>query len=918
MPSAAAAACWAKSRNGGRQWMSVSQHSADAADIAALLWDHWLPRAVRRRIAQDLEDPSTAKTLVRLLAYLHDLGKISPAFASDVPALLPRMASAGLVVSDGVRGRRHKLPHALAGGLALRAWLMDRAGWSTVAANALAGVIGGHHGHPPSTLSEPVASSLLGDGVWDRARANLIEAALDDLGAWEHLDSWGRRPPGEAAQVLMSAVVIVADWLASNSDLFPYNGAGGDDTRAERAWSQLRLPAPWAPAPGDPHDPAFWTSRFDWPSDALPRPVQVAVCDVLSRACEPRLLIVEASMGEGKTEAGQVAAELLAVLHGSGGVMVALPTMATGNGMFPRLLQWLDRLPPAPDGQTWSTYLAHSKARLNDDFRGLHEGRISGVGVDDPDQGGAAVAHAWLSGRKKGVLSSFVVGTIDQVLVGALRTKHLALRHLALAGKVVIIDEVHAADEYMSVYLRGVLAWLGEYGVPTILLSATLPPDCRHDLVTAYLSSRQPRRRRRNEERREGTRERGEQRAGPEGYPLLTMVDGERVEHHVVPSSDRGISVSLVRQDDATLVKVLQRELHEGGTAAVVCNTVSRAQQRARELRGAFGDDVLLVHSRFMAGDRQALESRVRAALGPPGAAQRPSRFVVVGTQVLEQSLDIDVDLLVTDLAPVDLVLQRLGRLHRHDRPERLREPTCLITGVEDWSVPVPDAASGSQRVYGAAALLRAVAVLRPFLDGQALVLPDHIAPLVRDAYRKYEPDDTRWPSQLADAEREAAAQRRDREARASAYRLRMPGGYQTLLGWLDGGRDEESVDGQAAVRDGLQGVEVLLLERRGGVLRIPSWMPAGGTVLDAYPDDGLARAALACAVRLPDYLTAAAQTAEAKGELAAPASWASSPWLRNVLVLGAEARDGGLRAQFGAHVHYDRQEGLIVTGVRP
>lgn len=921
MSTSASALCWAKSRDGGREWLSVPQHLADAAAVAARLWDDWLPPAVRRRVEADLERPASARTLVRFLAGLHDLGKITPAFACQVPALLPAMAAAGLQVGGDVRLRRRELPHALAGGLALRRWLVESVDWTAPSADALAVIVAAHHGRPPSTLLECPADDLLGTGAWEQARLDTLKQTVLDLDATDELLKWRRQPPGEVAQVLLSAIVIVADWLASNAALFPLAEYGRGEDRAELAWRALRLPPPWRPAAPDLADPGFWRARFALPVGAGPRPVQTAAGALVRDATAPGLLVVEAPMGEGKTEAALAAAELLAARCGAGGVMIALPTMATSDAMFRRVLAWLDHL-PRPAGIAWSTFLAHGKAQLNEDFRGLHPGRLDGVGVDEPGQ--AALAHEWLSGRKKGVLSTFVVGTIDQVLVGALRTRYLALRHLSLASKVVVLDEVHAADEYMSTYLTGVLAWLGAYGVPTVLLSATLPPGRRTELVAAYRDGRRP--------PRPGRTQSWRQAAGqplpapptdaPAGYPLLTLVDGDRVVHQVVPASGRRAEVRIERQDDASLPQALGAALREGGTALVVCNTVTRAQRRAEELRPVFGPDVLLVHSRFLAADRQALEQQVRDALGPPEAARRPDRLVVVGTQVLEQSLDIDADLIATDLAPVDLVLQRLGRMHRHRRPVAarpfpVRAGRCLVTGVADWTAPVPEAVPGSQQVYGRAALLRSAAVLRPYLDGRPLRLPEDIAPLVRDAYA--EPGGPDWPPEIALADVEAQLDRQSRRQRAGAFVLRRPNsGHASLLGWLDAGADEESPLGQAAVRDGLQGIEVLLLESAGDRLRIPPWLAAGDALLTDSPDGTLAQAALGCALRLPDWCTEAVLAASADGGLARPSGWSASRWLRGVLVLRAEPTPDGLRAQLGPlRCSYDRRAGLTVTRSR-
>lgn len=203
----------------------------------------------------------------------------------------------------------------------------------------------------------------------------------------------------------------------------------------------------------------------------------------------PGVMVVEAPMGIGKTEAALAAAEVLAYRFHCGGLIVALPTMATTDAMFGRVLAWVRSL---PSPHQLSMYLAHSKAALNDEAGTLPRHCAGHLYDEQGKASAAAVAMGWLSGRKKGVLSTFVVATIDQVLFGALRSRHLALRHLALAGKVVIVDEVHAADAYMRAYLCRALQWLGAYGTPVVLLSATLPPDQREELLNAYESGRRP------------------------------------------------------------------------------------------------------------------------------------------------------------------------------------------------------------------------------------------------------------------------------------------------------------------------------------------------------------------------------------------------------------------------------------------
>ncbi len=379
------------------------------------------------------------------------------------------------------------------------------------------------------------------------------------------------------------------------------------------------------------------------------------------------------------------------------------------------MLSWLRHLPDAQIGRgDRDVRLAHGKAALNPEYDRLRFASLpSGIAED---AGGADIGvHAWLAGPKRTLLSSFVVGTIDQLLFAALRSKHLALRHLGLAGKVVVIDEAHAYDVYMGRFLDRALEWLGAYRVPVVVLSATLPAHRRAELMAAYDHGRL------GPPPRPTWRDRGKPVVDPYAalrgdlrYPLVTVSSADRgATATSCADSGRGVEVRLRRLDDdlQILAELLRERLADGGCALVVRNTVARVQETAAALRAALGPDipVSVAHSRFMAVDRAAKDRWLRDTFGPPGSSSRPRRHVVVASQVAEQSLDIDFDLLVTDLAPVDLVLQRIGRLHRHprgDRPARLATPTCWITGA-DWTREPPQPVAGSRRVYQPAMLLR-------------------------------------------------------------------------------------------------------------------------------------------------------------------------------------------------------------------
>ncbi|WP_083884225.1 CRISPR-associated helicase/endonuclease Cas3 [Nocardia higoensis] len=905
MLSRATLSAWAKSdREGGS--LSLVRHLADSAEVAKLVWDLWLPPHTRRVIAAELAGgESDGQLLLRWLAGVHDIGKLTPAFACQMPALADAMDAKGLKMPRAL-GNRNELPHGLAGQISVMDFLVD-AGWDAATAITYAVVVGSHHGVPPNTGQAYFARSqrnLLGSGQWEQSRRELLEFVTNRIGAADRLDAWRTVPLSPAQQCLLTAAVIVCDWIASNQDLFPLDEARVSSEAAPLAWRVLGLPGPWQPAAvgvtgeADGHD--FVRQRFGWPVSVRARPLQLECVRIASEIPEPGLMVVEAPMGEGKTEAALAAAEILAQRFGFGGVFVALPTMATSDAMFARVRRWVANLPDTPA----TMFLAHGRAALNPEFTELRRG-FDSIGTDCSDS--HVIAHEWFVG-KKGPLANIVVGTIDQVLRTALKSRHVMLRHLAIANKVVVIDEVHAADSYMSTYLCRTLEWLAAYGVPVVLLSATLPPAQRELLTEAY---------------RRGRGDGGGRVEEVGGYPSITVWPNPEFGSEVPPSGRciAGIGIERIGDDAGGLARQLSEASRElGGVIGVVCNTVARAQETYDAMiEAGFGDDeVLLVHSRFVAHHRAALESRLRSLLGPPGEAQRPHRFVVVGTQVIEQSLDIDLDLLITDLAPMDLLLQRIGRLHRHlrdMRPTWVARPKCLIRGA-NWEAVPPEPIVGSQRIYGGSRLLRAAAVL----DARtAVTVPADVPELVSCAYTEDIVVPAAWGDAVEAADTQWHAFIENQRVKAQSYLLAGPDSMnRTLMDWLTAAvPDAEGAGGQAQVRDAEDSIEAIVVQRIGEALHTLGDTPgAEGCLIptETAPPAKLAKQVAASTIRLPAFLSRYGNTDRVIRVLENNwyPGWQESHWLKGELVLELDEK---YRAEVaGYRLVYDIRRGLLVT----
>ena len=965
---------WAKSGYDpeSRRWLPLWLHLLDSAALAGHLAEHWLAPTVQDLIERELADSASGLApvdefclLASWTAGVHDVGKCTPAFSCQVTSLDDRMAEVGLRHEHVDINERRKLPHALAGHLILRSWLTGEHGWVPGAAQALASVVGAHHGIPPTRAALTTDLSghehLLGDEAWATTQRELLELVTARTGAGPLLPGWGRHRWSQPFLVELSGLVIVADWLASTESYFPHLHLDDDgldhlapDAHADRVAtgrSRLEIPAPWHPRDEGADPDVLLTQRFDLPEGARATDVQARTLEAARTMELPGMLIVEESTGSGKTEAALMAAEVLATRTGRAGLLFALPTQATTDAMFSRELSWLERIEEAYTAggapSDFAVQLVHGRARLNEEARVLRRRgyeirdqllgalggqadsvpRPAGIGWDEEEARTSRTASAkrrrradlailaWFNGRKKTMLADFVVTTVDHLLFEAMRAPHLAMRHLGLSRKVVVVDEVHSYSTYMNVYLERALTWLASYGVPVVLLSATLSEARCTALVDAY---------------RRGLRLAAGEKVPttPETvrtpFPCLVTAGRERTEVTATSASGRRSTVHLRRLTKNALVPLLTEALADGGCALVVRNTVRRAQETYELLRETFGEDVGLNHARFTIGDRLAKDADLLRRFGPPRSRpDRPHRAVVVATQVVEQSLDVDFDLLVSDLAPIDLVLQRMGRLHRHNRPRppRLATPTCYIDYLPSTTSDDPAVEPGAKAIYGEQDMLMSAAALDRVLDGPGVVtVPDDVHDLIEAVYGADAPVPPRWQETVSQAREAYEAERSNKFKSAQGFLLDEPkksGRSTSLVGWLHTTASDNEEKGRAQVRDGEDSLEVILLDlHRDGGQEEPRTLPCqpGGTVhiipTDRVPDPKVVRAMALSAVRLPASLSNARVIDQVIDELerwVVPA-WQDEPQLRGQLFLLLE--DG--RAHLGGKtLEYSPTTGL-------
>ncbi|OHF35728.1 CRISPR-associated helicase/endonuclease Cas3 [Corynebacterium sp. HMSC074A01] len=873
-------ALWAKSGDETGS-LSLPQHLGDTVCVAAHVFDFWVSNQMKARLSENLKLPEEQlRTLYIWLASLHDLGKATISFQTqieqnpDFAHLVSQVAETGLPIRKSIQEvNLTKMPHGISSGVILAQWLVDfgmkrrTALWLTSAVDAHHGVASKHEER------DAIESTLLEyPTAWREVHRELIDTLTELTGAQDALRALNASKVLLAADAqILAGLIVFADWIASNQDAFPMDTRGTQAERLERGIDATDLTQPWTPiAPPEDIDELYRAS-FRWPDSYNARSVQRAMAEVARGITHPSIIILEAETGVGKTEAALAAAHILGRQTGTQGVYFAAPTMATANGLLERTINWSQAT--ATDGNVASLYLAHSKNQLSEPFQRL---RIRGVAEDEAHGShGEVVASSWMSGRRRGLLSNIAIGTIDQVLMLALEQRYSMLRHVALAGKIIIFDEVHAYDAYTSDYLETTLEWLAYYGATVILMSATLPPDRRRALIRAYSEQDLP--------------------ETSIAYPLITVAD-ENSTRYVTPAlspTNMVAPIELIDDGLDSLQALTEQLLTDGGCALIICNTIARAQAAYEQLAEAYGADVELHHAGFMAWQRSEREDALRAALGPHASRGngRPYRKIVVATQVAEQSLDIDADVLITDIAPMDLIIQRAGRTHRHlrsetDRPVGLRVPKIYIRGVTH----TPDGVEidgGAQAIYDPKILLSTFIHLP-----DTFRRPDDIAELVRTTYAEHGDS---IPPTLRPAWEEAVNKSLKRESdahkRSKEFRIRSPRGLRTLdalfskVGAAISLGDEEK--GAAQVRDAEPSVEVIPIVRTEYGYR-----PFGTDkeILDgAELDYPTARHLASSTVRLPTRMTRYGSDFEdvvSDLEISTPGTWAKHFLLRGQLAL--------------------------------
>ncbi len=815
---------WGKTAEDGSYHL-LPYHCLDVAAVG------WLLLAPKRTLTTYLSkylgvQPEWLRRWFSFCLTIHDIGKFATSFQGLKPELDSNLVSA---ISSMPYSERHDSLGFLLWQKVLRPCWADSGSNSALhfSAQHLRGlepwlrIVAGHHGIPPKeVLGRYQEFFTEADELAAKTYCSDISQILLTEFDAEPLADRSFRKKLQRSSWALAGMTVLADWLGSS--ISPEQYCSTPQPLADY-WHENALPqaerlvssAQLTPQPATP----FTGIRTLFPFINQPTPLQ-SWAETVAIGNQPQLFICEDMTGAGKTEAALTLCHRLIAAAAAEGIYVGLPTMATANAMYLRLGKAYRRLYASTAKP--SLILAHGARHLSDTFRDSIDWPNSATNAIDYDKGessGEAYCHAWLAdSRKKALLADVGVGTLDQALLSVLPARHQSLRLLGLSRKILLIDEVHAYDPYMNALLQTLLQAHAASGGSAILLSATLPQQMRKSYVQAFCS---------------GLDCNLPVLTDNPTYPLTTHIGQDFcAEKAIAPRQEvaRSTKIDWLTSEQEVL-ELIEQQVKAERCVCWIRNTIGDARNAfdvLEQCEWMAADKLSLFHSRFAMLDRQRIEAQTLECFGDQSTAEIRRGRVLIATQVVEQSLDLDFDILISDLAPIDLLVQRAGREHRHIRDEfgnRIRQ-----TGATDRRDPpvfyllAPRATDQPEKNWLKAVLPGTQAVYRHvgqlWLTQQILLKEQQIDPLHNarvliesvfgDAYQYLIPDalqELSW-----DAEGDASSKR----GIAYLNQLDLNKGYSRSSAEDSGGWDEDT---NIPTRLSEQTVDVAFVVERGGQL---------------------------------------------------------------------------------------------------
>jgi len=621
-------------------------HMIDVAYVAKAIWDKF-SQLEKEFLAKNLNlTVEEAEIFIPCFNALHDIGKITPAFVNRlrIDGYNKKLEKEGYSTTDYEKPFHNESTYHILKRIcpeSERLWIYH----------------GGHHGFflisqntvKPRRRSE---RKLLDDGIgnekWQRQQKEIYNTIVEKFGAEEVMAK--AKFSSESIAHLFMGIMSSADWLASDPNNFPYTCTVEDvsvDLDAYYKESESRAKSVVEKSFGEYNE--FVEKSFEELFKRFsPNSSQKIIIDNMQDIKEPSLIMLRDSTGNGKTEAMLYAANKLASVCGHRSIKYLMPTQATSDSMWSRFGDFVNNFAP---NDVMDLQLVHSGSRF------------SNVHLDDDIQDKLLTSN-FMRRTKCRLMSQYTIGTIDQALLGFISVRYFYMRIFALFNSVIIIDEVHSYDIFTSHIVRSLLRHAKELRCSVIMSTATLSTKLCDELIEAYSGSKC---------------------SSP--YPGAIIVSENYRKSFALPSlRERRIKTEVLYEPDVVnVVKNTWTRLGKDGKGCLICNTVAHSVD-AYNIAKKLGYNVILIHGKFSRKIKSRLIQKITELFGKDSKQQK---ILCIGTQIIEQSLDIDFDYMATYLCPIDFLLQRIGRLHRHFRirPIGLKEPTVTVYLAKDPAI---------------------------------------------------------------------------------------------------------------------------------------------------------------------------------------------------------------------------------------
>lgn len=671
-------------------------HLIDSMAVGDALWDNYLSSNQKNFLAERLGITlSETKSLVLYTIGMHDIGKANPYWLSHTLKLNSNHSLFQDFPWKECSDQSDNWRHDLAGGVYFANH--SQIAYPSYLGSLLIRTTSGHHGHFQDDKVLGMKEDFSTGKLWVEAQQN-IEALILQLSGMQ--PNMSVQKPSDSVTLLITGLVVLADWLASNSK-YIYAVHQNYPTYQNHYVESVKHATNVLKREG--LQKPVWKENLSWgnifPLIPNPNPLQETFITHKSIFEQPGILLISAPMGMGKTESSLYAAAQFGKNLKLNGTWVALPTKATTNAMFERMVgvsdKWFNQSLNTVALMHSSSLIAEAIANTPTSER-ISSNQILGdktaTQIYDTESVQDFIS-SFLQEKRQGGLSNLVTSTVDQMINVSIPLKHNMLRWVGLTNKTLILDEVHDFDVYTFGLIKKLVEWCATFQVPVIAMSATLSKKSQQDLFNAYvmnLNPRPPENKKENFVPAEGINSPGWLYGTVSENKIITTSEAIPEEKNPVMYQTY---LTKTKDFTETVTTICLEENKHNPTILVVCNTVNQATGIYRNLstNSDIKIPIMLLHSRMTETQKTHIIKSMMEKVGKKASHRSP--HILVATQIVQQSMDIDYDMLITPLAPLPDLLQRVGRVHRHPTPKRshkyVNNPLAhIIVPIEHFQSP--------------------------------------------------------------------------------------------------------------------------------------------------------------------------------------------------------------------------------------